>query len=126
MSPDGQWIGFETGSGDLRMVSILGGPAVDLALVPFISQGASWGREDLIVSGSVGGGLYRLSRDAGEPQALTTPVADPARLIELRDAFAAVRNGTLDGTASGSGAVEYDAGAFSILMAADTAPASRP
>jgi glyoxylase-like metal-dependent hydrolase (beta-lactamase superfamily II) len=55
-----------------------------------------------------------------------TPVADPVRLIELTDTFSAVRNGTLDGTASGSGAIEYDAGAFSILMAADAAPASRP
>ena len=52
-----------------------------------------------------------------------TPVADPIRLIELRDAFSAVRDGTLEGTRSGSGErVEYDAGAFSILMPADAGP----
>ena len=53
-----------------------------------------------------------------------TPVADPIRLIELRDAFSAVRDGTLEGTRSGPGAetVEYEAGAFSILMAADAGP----
>ena len=53
-----------------------------------------------------------------------TPVADPIRLIELRDAFSAVRDGTLEGTRSRPGAetVEYEAGAFSILMAADAGP----
>ncbi len=53
-----------------------------------------------------------------------TPVADPIRLNELRDAFSAVRDGTLEGTRSGPGAetVEYEAGAFSILMAADAGP----
>jgi len=52
------------------------------------------------------------------------PVAGPIRLIKLRDAFLAVRDGTLEGTRSGSGAetVEYEAGAFSILMAADAGP----
>ena len=53
-----------------------------------------------------------------------TPVADPSRLIELQDAFSAVRDGTLEGTPGGPNAetVEYEAGAFSILLAADAGP----
>ena len=53
-----------------------------------------------------------------------TPVADPSRLIELQDAFSAVRDGTLERTPGGPNAetVEYEAGGFSILLAANAGP----
>ena len=47
-----------------------------------------------------------------------TPVADPIRLIELRDAFSAVRDGTLAGTPGEGGTMRYEAGAFSLLLRA--------
>lgn len=47
-----------------------------------------------------------------------TPVADPSRLIELRDAFTAVQDGTLEGTPGEGGTMRYDAGAFSLLLRA--------
>ena len=45
-----------------------------------------------------------------------TPFADPARLIELRNAFTAIQDGTLEGTVGEGGMIEYDAGAFSLLL----------
>ena len=50
-----------------------------------------------------------------------TPAVDPSRLVELRDAFAGMRNGTLQGTVEGDDGemVRYDAGAFKILLRAD-------
>ncbi len=46
-----------------------------------------------------------------------TPVADPVRLTELRDALAGVLEGTLEGTLDEeSGMLRYEAGAFSLLM----------
>ena len=49
-----------------------------------------------------------------------TPVADPVRLTELRDALAAARAGTLEGTYSDDrSTVTFDLGAFSILLRTD-------
>jgi glyoxylase-like metal-dependent hydrolase (beta-lactamase superfamily II) len=45
-----------------------------------------------------------------------TPVAEPARLTELRDAFRGALDGSLAGRAREDGLVEYDAGSFSLLM----------
>lgn len=45
-----------------------------------------------------------------------TPVAQPERLVELRDAFAQVQAGTVEGEDRGNGRVVYDFGAFSLLM----------
>jgi glyoxylase-like metal-dependent hydrolase (beta-lactamase superfamily II) len=53
-----------------------------------------------------------------------TPVADPVRLIELRDAFAAVQNGTLVGTPGEGGTMRYEAGAFALLLR--SRPSGRP
>ena len=50
-----------------------------------------------------------------------TPVAEPERLVELRDAFTAIREGRLDGTAGEGGTLRYDVGAFSLLLRAPDA-----
>ena len=47
-----------------------------------------------------------------------TPVANPNRLIELRDAFSAIQRGTLTGTPGENGMIRYEAGAFSLLLRA--------
>ena len=47
-----------------------------------------------------------------------TPVANPLRLVELRDAFSAVQDGTLAGTRGEGGTIRYEAGAFSLLLRA--------
>ena len=45
-----------------------------------------------------------------------TPVAEPVRLVELRDALEGALMGTLEGQPGEDGLVRYDAGAFSLLM----------
>jgi glyoxylase-like metal-dependent hydrolase (beta-lactamase superfamily II) len=45
-----------------------------------------------------------------------TPVADPVRLVELRDALEGALMGTLEGQPGEDGLVRYEAGAFSLLM----------
>lgn len=45
------------------------------------------------------------------------PVSDPIRLIELRDVFAAIQDGSLNGIPSDGGTVRYPAGKFSLLLA---------
>ncbi len=45
-----------------------------------------------------------------------TAVAEPVRLTELRDALWGALNGTLVGAERDDGLIEYDAGAFSLLM----------
>lgn len=47
-----------------------------------------------------------------------TPVADPVRLVELRDALASLRSGTLEGTAGEDGLMRYEVSTFSLLMRA--------
>ena len=72
-SPDGEWVGFlSTGGRVLQRVSILGGPPVRLAESPLRTLGASWGADDQIIFGTLGGGLFRVSGGGGEPEPVTT------------------------------------------------------
>ena len=77
LSPDGAWVGFESG-GALKKVSILGGPTVTLSdLTEGGLSGASWGADDTIILGSRSEALYRVSGGGGEPELLVAP--DPER-----------------------------------------------
>ena len=82
VSPDGEWVGFVDGIDNtiLRRVSIFGGPPVTLAEFPGIIAGASWGADDQIIVGTLGGGLFRVSGGGGEPEVLTTLDADQGEL----------------------------------------------
>ena len=75
VSPDGQWVGFISESRRaLQKVSILGGtpvPLTDQSTTPL--SGATWGGDNLIFYAAQAEGLYRVSADGGEPEALTTP-----------------------------------------------------
>jgi serine/threonine protein kinase/Tol biopolymer transport system component len=79
LSPDGRWIGFFDPRGDLRKVSITGGPSIAICRVGGTSRGASWGPDDTIVfaTSDPSSGLLRATADGGEPTVLTT--ADPAK-----------------------------------------------
>ena len=61
VSPDGEWVGFQTSYANLQKVSILGGPAVALTETPSAIVGASWGVDDQIVFGTQNAGLFRVS-----------------------------------------------------------------
>src|SRR2546428_2817713 len=75
MSPDGRWIGFFA-LGELRKVSVTGGPPITICSVPEVPLGASWGPDDTIVfavrgTGGPRSGLLSVSAGGGEPKVLT-------------------------------------------------------
>jgi serine/threonine-protein kinase len=76
MSPDSHWVGFMTGAqgGDLKKVSITGGPAITLCRVNGAARGASWGAGDMIVFATADPttGLMSVPGSGGEPKVLTT------------------------------------------------------
>ena len=81
-SPDGRWVGFSTGGvrgngGELKKVSITGGPPLSLCRYQGVPRGASWGPDDTIVfaTNDTNSGLLRVSAAGGEPTVLTTPDA---------------------------------------------------
>ena len=81
-SPDGQWVGFwQAGPdvagrlplGDLRKVSISGGPVVTVCRTA-LPAGISWGANGRIIfANHGGGGLWQVADAGGTPEALTTP-----------------------------------------------------
>lgn len=79
-SPDGQWVGFFS-QGELRKVSITGGPSITICRVSAELRGASWGPDGTIVFAldSAGTGLLACPAGGGEPRALTTPDPTPAK-----------------------------------------------
>ncbi|MGE5344986.1 MAG: protein kinase domain-containing protein [Acidithiobacillales bacterium] len=69
-SPDGEWIGFTAG-GKLQKIAVGGGTPVPLASAGQ-SRGEAWAPDGTIVfSPTVNSPLYRLSREGGQPQAVT-------------------------------------------------------
>ena len=75
-SPDGQWVGFFTGT-QLKKVSIAGGSPTVLAPATD-GRGGSWGSDgQIIFARNIGlDGLERVSDSGGEPDVLTTPDSD--------------------------------------------------
>jgi tRNA A-37 threonylcarbamoyl transferase component Bud32 len=76
LSPDGRWIGFFAGpAGELKKVSITGGPPTSVCRLTGELRGASWGADDTIVLATEdrSTGLLRVPAGGGEPTVLTTP-----------------------------------------------------
>jgi eukaryotic-like serine/threonine-protein kinase len=81
-SPDGQWVGFwQAGTdgarrlGDLKKVSIDGGPVVTLCRTA-LPAGITWGPNGRIMfANHGGGGLWQVADAGGTPEMLTTPDA---------------------------------------------------
>ena len=75
-SPEGQWVAFSAGvGGPLRKVSLAGRSSLTIMEARPMS-GATWGADDTIVFGTIDAGLFRVSANGGEPQALTTTESD--------------------------------------------------
>lgn len=77
-SPDGEWLGFGAGSGNLEKVRRTGGESQIVASLRKEQRldsvgGAAWGADDRIVFASGSGGLYVVSAQGGEPQLLASP-----------------------------------------------------
>jgi Tol biopolymer transport system component len=74
-SPDGRWVAFFA-SGNLRKISVAGGPVTTLAEAPD-GLGISWGEDDGIVycPDHWGQGLWRVPAGGGTAEVLTRPDA---------------------------------------------------
>jgi eukaryotic-like serine/threonine-protein kinase len=72
ISPDGKWVGFFT-SNEFRKVSMTGGPATRICVIPGGQRGASWGADGTIVFATADSatGLLSVSEAGGEPKILT-------------------------------------------------------
>ncbi len=68
-SPDSRTIGFFAAQ-KLMLMDEAGGPARALCDAP-TGRGGTWNRDDVIVYGTVAGGLFRVSAGGGTPVALT-------------------------------------------------------
>jgi len=68
-SPDSRWVAFFAG-GKLKKIDVTGGPALILCDAGS-GRGGSWSREDLIVYGTAGGGLFRVPASGGTPTLLS-------------------------------------------------------
>ena len=81
ISPDGRWIGYFEGApgGELKKVSILGGPPITLCKFTNNPREASWGLDDTIIfaTGDPSTGLLSVAAGGGDPKVLTKP--DTAR-----------------------------------------------
>ena len=75
-SPDGEFVAFITGSGDLTKISLAGGASMTISSTPAL-RGGSWHAESGIVFSGAGGGLYQVSATGGEPELLAIP--DPGQ-----------------------------------------------
>ena len=73
-APDNQWIGYFE-NGELKKISIRGGPPVTIGPVKGAALGASWGDDNTIVfaTDDPGTGLWQVSADGGQPRLLTKP-----------------------------------------------------
>jgi serine/threonine-protein kinase len=74
-SPDGQWVGFFTGTGELKKISLAGGSPVTLVDKINGSELAFgvWTEDNTIIFSALSSGLRRVSAEGGAPTDLTTP-----------------------------------------------------
>jgi hypothetical protein len=72
-SPDGRQIAFRSGE-SLEKVDLSGGPPVTICNCPG-SDGGTWNRDGVILSGNFSGALFRVSAAGGDPKPLR-PLAD--------------------------------------------------
>ena len=72
VSPNGEWVGFQSSSSTFQKVSIFGGQPVPLVQSENDIVGASWGTDDFVIFGTDRAGLFRVSGSGGEPEVLTT------------------------------------------------------
>jgi serine/threonine-protein kinase len=77
-SPDGKWVGVFT-RGELKKVSMAGGPTITLCRLVGAPRGGSWGEDDTIVfaTNNDATGLMSVVARGGDPKVLTKPDLTP-------------------------------------------------
>ena len=87
-SPDGQWVGFFAGTGELKKVALAGGNPVTLLTKVDGAQWSFgvWTEDNTIIFGTTGSGLSRVSSEGGTATDLTTPDA-PGELFHSHPAL---------------------------------------
>jgi eukaryotic-like serine/threonine-protein kinase len=76
ISPDGHWLGFfTTVTGELKKVTLDGGPPITLCRINGAPRGASWGPDKNIVFATtdLSTGLLSVPEGGGDPKVLTKP-----------------------------------------------------
>ena len=109
LSPDGRWVGFFTRSdGELRKVSIAGGPPVTLCPIVDGPRGGSWGPDDTIIfaDANANTGLLRVAAAGGAPTVLTTPDAARGEVNHLFPSILPNGRAVLFTVALSSGGIE--------------------
>jgi serine/threonine-protein kinase len=77
LSPDGQEVAFFS-QGELRKVSLAGGPVTTISKVEGAPRGGSWGDDGRIVFATDAGRLMRVGEGGGDPVPLTAPTLEKA------------------------------------------------
>ena len=74
-SPDGQWVGFFTASGELRKVAVAGGSPITICRFQGTPRGATWGPDNTIIfaTNDTSTGLLSVPATGGDPSVLTRP-----------------------------------------------------
>jgi Tol biopolymer transport system component len=87
-SPDGQWVGFFTGTGELKKLALAGGSPITLAEDINSSQWSFgvWTADGTIIY-QTNTGLRRISAEGGEPTDLTTLDADDSEVLHTQPAL---------------------------------------
>ena len=84
VSADNHWVGFFAG-GELKKLSLAGGPPITVGTVTGIPRGASWSPDDTVVfaTSDTATGLLSVSANGGEPRVLTKPDVSRGELDHL-------------------------------------------
>ena len=95
-SPDGQWIGFFL-NGELKKVSVTGGPSITVCRFSGQPSGATWGPQNTIVfaTSDPTTGLFSVPAGGGEPTLLTKPDTARGERDHANPVFIGGRNAVL-------------------------------
>jgi serine/threonine-protein kinase len=115
-SPDSAWVGFFA-NGQLKKISIAGGPAVTLCDAPS-GRGGSWAEDDTIVFAPdtvPGTSIFRVSSAGGKPERLTTLAPDES----LHRWPQSLKGGQAVLFTAAAGAGEFDGASIVVQTVAD-------
>ena len=101
-SPDGEWVGFVTLTGELKKIRLDGGLAITLCPAPGGGFGGSWHADGTIVFATLTTpGVMRVSAEGGTPEPVTTVDADAGETFHDDPVWLPASQAVLFGRATG-------------------------